>query len=69
MDKDLNLTVYNNRGYPPKEETLKTDAETKAEIIKLQQQMNYKSGTEILLATSVATDEMLCHTGFQRCFT
>jgi len=36
MDKDLNITVYNNRGRPTKEETLKMDVEMKAEQIKLQ---------------------------------
>jgi len=32
MYKDINLTVYKNRGRPTKEETPKTNAETKAEL-------------------------------------
>ena len=57
----LNLTIHTKRGRPTNTEKLKTDKQTKADLRKLRKEMNYKDGTEILLALSVATDEMARH--------
>ena len=61
MDSSLNLTIHTKRGRPTNTENLKTDKQTKADLRKLRKEMNYKDGTEILLALSVATDEMARH--------
>ena len=61
MDSSLNLTIHTKRGRPTNTEKLKTDKQTKADLRKLRKEMNYKDGTEILLALSVATDEMARH--------
>ena len=58
MDSDLNLTIYSKRGRPTRKESLKTNRQLKSELTALRKQMNYKEGTEIVLAISVATDDM-----------
>ena len=50
MDSSLNLTLHTKRGRPTNTEKLKTDKQTKADLSKLRKEMNYKDGTEILLA-------------------
>ena len=62
MDSTLDLTVYTHRGRPTKANTMKSSRKMKKDLRELKKKMNYKDNTEILLALSVATDEMiLCH--------
>jgi len=61
MNSDLDLTVYTNRGRPRKADTLRSTKKLKKDLRELKEKMNYKDGTEILLALSVATDEMSRH--------
>ena len=58
MDSNLNLTIHSKRGRPTKVESMKSNRQLKSDLRKLRKQMNYKEGTEIVLAISVATDEM-----------
>ena len=57
IDK-LDLNVYTHRGRPSKVEKIKSNAKLKKELRELKRKMNYKDNTEILLAVSVATDNM-----------
>jgi len=43
---------------PTNSEKLETEKQTRAELRKLRKEMNYKNGTEILLALSVSTNKM-----------
>ena len=61
VDSRLNLTIHTKRGCPTNTEKLKTDKQTKVDRRQLRKEMNYKNGIEILLALSVATDEMARH--------
>ena len=61
MDENLDLVQYTNRGRPSNAQRLKTPRQTKIELRKLKKQMNYKDGTEILLAISLVTDDMNRH--------
>ena len=61
MDENLDLNVYKNRGRPKKSDKIKTSRQIKREFAKLRKQMNYKKGTEILLALSLASDDMTRH--------
>ena len=58
LDSRLNLTVHTSRGRPTTAETIKTNKQVKADLRALRQEMNYKDGTEILLALSLATNSM-----------
>ena len=58
MDSNLNLTIHSKRGRPTKVESMKSSRQLKSDLRQLRKQMNYKEGTEIVLAISVATDEM-----------
>ena len=58
MTDNLGLNVYTHRGRPSKVETIKSNSKLKKELRQLKREMNYKNNTEILLAISVATDEM-----------
>ena len=58
MDSELNLTIHTKRGRPTKKESMKSSRQLKSDLRQLRKQMNYKDGTEIVLAISVATDEM-----------
>ena len=53
MDENLDLVQYTNRGRPSNAQRLKTPRQTKIELCNLKKQMNYKDGTEILLAISL----------------
>ena len=61
MDENLDLVQYTNRGRPSNAQRLKTPRQTKIEVRNLKKQMNYKDGTEILLAISLVTDDMNRH--------
>ena len=55
------LLYRNSRGRPTKEqsEKMKCPEYMKAELQRLREEMNYEEGTEIVLAVSFATDEMI----------
>ena len=61
MDKNLDLNVYQNRGRPTNKEKLKSSATLKKDLAKLRKELNYSDGAEILLAVSIATDDMTRH--------
>ena len=61
MDKNLDLNIYTHRGRPTKSESMKSEGQLCTDLRKLKKEMNYKDGTEILLALSVATDDMIHH--------
>ena len=61
MDKNLDLNIYTHRGRPMKSESMKSSGQLCTDLRKLKNKMNYKDGTEILLALSVATDGMISH--------
>ncbi len=61
MDKKLDLNVYKNRGRPTKAEKIKTSAKLKKDLAELRKELNYNEGAEILLAISLATDDMTRH--------
>jgi hypothetical protein len=63
MKANGDLMVYTNRGRPTKEEQTKIrcPGSLRKELEKMKKEMNYKDGTEILLALSIATDEMARH--------
>ena len=60
MSPDNDLMVYRTRGRPDAQEVehMKTPNHLRNELERLKKQMNYKEGTEILLALSIASDEM-----------
>ena len=57
------LIVYKNKGRPTNEqkEIMKCSKSLKKELLQLKKDLGYKEGTEILLALSVASDEMSRH--------
>ena len=61
INKDGDLLVYKNKGRPTKEETeyIRVNSDLRKELNKLKKIMKYKDGTDILLAVSVASDEMI----------
>ena len=61
MSKDGDLIVYKNKGRPTKAQTesIKMNGNLRHELAKLKKKMKYKDGTEILLALSIASDEMI----------
>ena len=62
MDKNNNLWVYKNKGRrSTKEESrlMKCDKAMKKELTRMKAEMSFKEGTEILLALSVASDDMI----------
>jgi hypothetical protein len=61
MDASGNLLVYKNKGRPTSEEkrAIEINGDLNQELRKLKKQMSYKVGTEILLALSAASDEMM----------
>ena len=61
MDKNLDLNVYKNRGCPTNAEKIKTIPKLKKDLAALRKELNYGDGTEILLAISLATDDMTRH--------
>ncbi|KAL7543722.1 hypothetical protein ACHAXR_013004 [Thalassiosira sp. AJA248-18] len=63
MSPEGDLVVWKNRGRPTGEEReiMNCPKKLKAELDKLKKEIGYKEGTEILLALSVATDEMVRH--------
>ena len=61
MDKKLDLNVYKNRGRPTKAEKIKTSAKVKKDLAALRKELNYNEGAEILLAISLATNDMTRH--------
>ena len=61
VDKNLDLNIYSGRGRPTNQEKLRTSEETKRDLQKLRDKMNYSDGTEVLLAISVVTDDMTRH--------
>lgn len=63
MSPEGDLVVWKNRGRPKTEEKeiMKCPKKLREELDKLKTEMSYKEGTEILLALSVATDDMVRH--------
>ena len=63
MDKKDNLFAVNGRGRPSKERTeeIRLHGELKKDLASLQKDFNMKDGTFILLALSIATDDMQWH--------
>ena len=61
MDSKLDLNIYTHRGHLTKAETMRSSQKLKSDLQKLKSEMNYKDGTEILLAVSVVTDDMTRH--------
>ena len=61
MDASGNLLVYKNKGQSASEvkRAIEINGDLNRELRKLQKQMSYKDGTEILLALSAASDEMM----------
>ena len=61
MDQSGNLLVYKNKGRPTSQEkhAIAMNGDLKKELQKLKKQMSYKDDTQILLALSVASDEMM----------
>jgi hypothetical protein len=61
MDESGNLLVYKNKGRPSSEErhAIEIHGDLSKELKKLKKQMAYKDDTQILLALSVASDEMM----------
>ena len=57
MDENLDLVQCTNWGRPSNAQRIKKTRQTKTELGKLKNQMNYKDGTEILLAISLVTDD------------
>ena len=63
MDKDGNLLVYNNKGRPSKEEKIVMSCSDRMrdKMSRLKAKMGYDKSTEVLLACSIASDQMLRH--------
>ena len=64
MKANGDLLVYSRSpGRPTKEETTKINcpASLRKELAKMKREMNFNNGTDILLALSIATDEMARH--------
>ena len=63
MKPNGDLMVCKNKGRPNKEESrvMKCSDELKKEIQKLKDEMSFASGTEILIALSIASDSMVRH--------
>ena len=63
MDRNDNLFAVRGRGRPSKEETeeIRLHGELKKTLPTLRKDMSVKDGTSILLALSIATDEMQRH--------
>ena len=61
MDKSGHLLVYKNKGRPTLEEkrSLEINGALTKELKKLKEEMAYNDGTDIILALSVASDEMM----------
>ena len=61
MTKDSDLMVYKNKGWPTKAETesIEVNGDLRKELGMLKRKMKYKDGTDILLAVSIASDEMI----------
>ena len=61
MDKEGDLLVYKNKGRPTSKKTefLKVNGNLRKELKILKKKMGHKEGTDILLALSVASDEMV----------
>ena len=61
MSPDGNLLSYHSKGRPCKTPAnLPVSQYLKNQLRDLRKKMEYKSGTEILLTVSIATDEMVC---------
>ena len=60
MHPSGDLLMYRNKGRPTLEEVEKMECPKylKSQLKKLKKEMNYKDGTDILLALSIASDEM-----------
>ena len=63
MSPNNELLVYRNKGRPNTEdaEVIRCPSSLKTELKKLKDSLNYNKNTEILLAISIATDDMLRH--------
>ena len=61
MDNNLDLHVYTNQGRPSNKELNKSINELKDDLKRLENGMNYKLGTKILLELSVSSENMTCH--------
>ena len=61
MNKADNLLVYKNKGRPTNAEVnhIKTHGNLRKKLYALKQKLNYKDGTDILLALSISSDEMM----------
>ena len=61
MDKHDNLIVYKGKGRPSKADTesLRINGNMKKELNRVRKQLELENGEKILLALSVATDEMI----------
>jgi len=62
MSAKGDLTLHHQpRGCPKSSEKIKCSNYLRTQLEKLKKQMNYEDGTEVLLALSVASDEMIRH--------
>lgn len=63
MSPSGDLVVYKNKGRPNAEEKtiMKCSEKLKKEIERLNEEMGYEPGTEVLLALSIASDQMIRH--------
>ena len=63
MSPTGDLVVWKNKGRPTKEESeiLKCPIKMRNALERLKKDLNFKDGTEILLALSIASDEMVRH--------
>ena len=61
MSPNGDLLVYKTRGRPTTEEAeiLKCSKKMKKELNRMKKKMSYESGTKILLALSIASDDMV----------
>ena len=62
MKANNDLYVYTNRGRPTQtSHKISASDNTKKELRKLRKEMAFNEGTEILLALSMASDQMIRH--------
>ena len=62
MKANNDLYVYTNRGRPTQtSHKISASENTKKELRKLRKEMAFNEGTEILLALSMASDQMIRH--------
>ena len=61
MNTDGDLLVFKNKGRPTKEESksICANGDLRRELNKVKKKMSCKDGTKILLALSIASDEMI----------